>query len=268
MVKQVSIVTFLSDFGLSDTFVGQMKAVVLSACESVQLVDLTHGIPGQDVLAGAIQLGAAYRWFPDETIHVAVVDPGVGTERRAIGVRAGGFTFLTPDNGLLSAVLLEVPATEAVELKRPESKPGEISRTFHGRDVFAWAAGELAAGRPLGELGVPFDVSDVEILDIPQPEINQESIFGEILFIDRWGNAVTNIPATALGDDSLSWSVKCVEFSVDKLSSTYAEVDELEPLAAISSMDTVELSVRNASAAKRYNLERGQSVAIRRSSAT
>jgi S-adenosyl-L-methionine hydrolase (adenosine-forming) len=265
-VRNVPVVTFLSDFGLTDTFVGQMKAMVVSACPTASMIDLTHGIPAQDVLAGALQLGVAYRWFPEGTIHAAVVDPGVGTDRRAIGVRAGGYTFLAPDNGLLSAVLLASSATVAVELERPVSKPGEISRTFHGRDVFAWAAGQLAAGRELEELGTPFDVDELERLDIPQPVIDQKSISGEVLYIDHYGNAVTNIPANSLGDESLAWSVSCGEFHVDRLSSTYADVAEFEPLAAISSMDTIELGIRNGSAAERYNLERGLAVNAQRAS--
>jgi S-adenosyl-L-methionine hydrolase (adenosine-forming) len=266
-LSNVPVVTFLSDFGLTDTFVGQMKAMVVSVCPSASMIDLTHGIPAQDILAGAIQLGVAYHWFPEGTIHVAVVDPGVGTARRAIGVRAGGYTFLGPDNGIFSSVLLECPASEAVELARPDAQPGEISRTFHGRDVFAWAAGQLAVGRALDELGTPFDVSELETLTIPQPVISQETISGEILFIDHYGNAVTNIPATSLGDESIYWAVECEGFNVNQLSSTYADVHESGPLAAISSMDTIELGVRNGSAAEQYNLRRGSTVRLRRSSA-
>lgn len=261
----MAVVTLLSDFGHEDTFVGQMKGVILSVCSDVTFVDLTHEVPPQDILTGAVHMGAACRWFPAGTIHVAVVDPGVGTDRRAIGVQSGDFVFLAPDNGLLSMVLKDSPATLAVELQRPESESGEISRTFHGRDVFAWAAGQLASGRSLEDVGEPFDHTELMRIDIPEPEIGDDEINGEILFIDHYGNAVTNVPAQALGTQSLDWSVRCREFRVARLSSTYADVDDGAPLAAISSMDTVELGVRNGSASARYHFERGAHVVLRRS---
>jgi S-adenosyl-L-methionine hydrolase (adenosine-forming) len=260
----VPVVTFLSDFGHTETFVGQMKGVVVSACPTVTLIDLTHEIPPQDILAGALHLGAATQWFPDDAIHVAVVDPGVGTERRATAVRTERGFFLAPDNGLLSFVIRNSRPVDAVDLQRPESEPGEISRTFHGRDVFAWAAGQLAAGASLNDLGTSFDPAELLLIDIPEPEIGVGTISGEVVFVDHYGNAVSNIPADELGNESLSWSVSSGEFAVERLVSTYAEVEVGAPLAAISSLDTIELGIRNGSAAARYDLKRGMPVVARR----
>jgi S-adenosyl-L-methionine hydrolase (adenosine-forming) len=259
------IVTFLSDFGHQDTFVGQIKAVVVSACPDAIMIDLTHQVPPQDILSGAVHLRAAWHWFPRGTVHVAVVDPGVGTSRRAIGIEFLGHTFLGPDNGLFGGVLGSDVPNRVVELDHPSPASGEISRTFHGRDVFAAAAGQLAAGAHLTDLGSEFDPEEVLKIRIPEPVIADDSIVGEVLVIDHYGNAVTNIPVTALGVESLGWSAECGEFSVERLSSTYAEVDEGAPLAAVSSMDTVELGIRNGSAAARYDLSSGMPVYMKRS---
>jgi S-adenosyl-L-methionine hydrolase (adenosine-forming) len=259
------IVTFLSDFGFQDTFVGQMKAVVVSACPDAIMIDLTHQVPPQDVLAGAIHLRAAWHWFPNSTVHVAVVDPGVGTSRRAIGIEFQRHIFLGPDNGLFGGVLGSDLPNRTVELDHPVAASGEISRTFHGRDVFAAAAGQLAAGTDLSDLGSEFDPEELLKVRVPEPVIAGDFIVGEVLVVDRYGNAVTNIPATALRVESLGWSAKCGTFTVERLSSTYAEVDEGAPLAAVSSIDTVELGVRNGSAAERYHLRSGMPVYMQRS---
>lgn len=256
------IVTFLSDFGIQDTFVGQMKGVVLSNCRDVSLVDLTHSVPPQSIIIGAIHLAASWKWFPAGTIHVAVVDPGVGTQRRAIGIRYQDHFFIGPDNGLFGGVLGDDAPQEAVALAHSSSRENRVSRTFHGRDVFAVTAGRIAAGDSLSTLGLPFDPANLMKLSIPEPEISASHIAGEILLIDRYGNAVTNIAASALGQRSGTWSVRCGDFSVDRLSSTYADVDIGAPLAAISSMDTVELCVRNGSAESRYDLIQGMPVHV------
>lgn len=258
------LVTFLTDFGLEDTFVGQMKAMVLSECPDATLVDLTHAVPPQSVLTGAIHLRAAWRWFPQGTIHVVVVDPGVGTDRRAIGIRHKGHVFLGPDNGILAGAFGGELPGQAVNLDYHVDGAGEVSRTFHGRDVFARAAGKLAAGATLSSLGSEFDPAELLTLEIPQPDVTNTSISGEILYTDHWGNAVTNIPATTLGTNSREWSVRSGSFAVEEISSTYADVREGEPLAVISSMETVELAVRNGSAAARYDIGQGMSVEMTR----
>ncbi len=260
------IVTFLTDFGLDDTFVGQMKAVVLSASPHASLVDLTHAVPPQSILTGAIHLRSAWHWFPEGTIHVVVVDPGVGTNRRAICIRHRGHVFLAPDNGILSGAFGDDTPETAVKLELSNVAEGEVSRTFHGRDVFARAAGRLASGATLASLGREFDPAEVMRLDVPKPMVSRLSISGEILYVDRWGNAVTNISAADLGTNSLEWSIRCGAFAVERICSTYADVPEGDPLAAVSSMDTVEMAIRNGSAAARYDLEQGMAVEMTRNS--
>ncbi|MGH7397764.1 MAG: SAM hydrolase/SAM-dependent halogenase family protein, partial [Candidatus Rokuibacteriota bacterium] len=155
------VITLTTDFGLRDPFVGIMKGVLLSICPSARLVDLTHEVPPHDILAGGLALEAATPFFPPGTVHLAVVDPGVGSARRAIAVRAGGYHLVGPDNGLFTFAL-EGAGWTAVSVTAPEYRLAEVGRTFHGRDIFAPAAAYLAAGVPLERLGPP--VSDPERL--------------------------------------------------------------------------------------------------------
>jgi S-adenosyl-L-methionine hydrolase (adenosine-forming) len=256
------VVTFLTDFGLEDTFVGQMKGVVLSRRPDATLVDLTHHVPPQSVIAGAYHLSASWRWFPAGTVHVAVVDPGVGSERRAIGVRFEDHTFLVPDNGLLSVALGPRAPDLAVGLYYQSQA---ASSTFHGRDVFARAAGEIVAGASLQSLGRLVDANQLIRLDVPEPVLEAGAIYGVIVLIDHFGNAISNVTRDLLGDDPARWTVECGSFTAESLSTTYSDARVGDPVALVSSMDTVELAVRDGSAARRYDLERGMGIILRQS---
>src|SRR5687768_10951322 len=168
------VVAILSDFGTRDHYAGTLKAVVLSVCPDANLVDIGHEIPAHDVLAGALELAACYRYFPPGTIFLVVVDPGVGSARRGIAAETGDYRFVAPDNGVLTAVLRDTPAKRVVELTERRYARPTVSRTFEGRDRFAPAAGWLAKGVDLAALGRPAGV--IQQLAIPSPEIADDTL--------------------------------------------------------------------------------------------
>lgn len=184
------IITLTTDFGLRDPFVGIMKGVLLGIAPEARLVDLTHEVAAHDVLEAALALEAAVPFFPPGTIHLAVVDPGVGSARRALAFRAGEHYFVGPDNGLFTFAL-EQASWSAVALGQAAHRRPEVSATFHGRDIFAPAAAHLARGVPLAELGSL--VSDPIRLPIPASRLDGRCLIGEVIGADRFGNLITSI---------------------------------------------------------------------------
>lgn len=185
------VIALLTDFGLTDAYVGIMKGVLLSICPTAQLVDLTHDIPPQQVRQAAYVLLTAYRYFPADTVFVIVVDPGVGTARAPIAVETAHGRFVAPDNGVLSYVLQETPARLAVTLTQKAFHLREVSQTFHGRDIFSPVAAHLARGTPLTALGP----ERRELVTLPSPRLSASSgtVEGEVWHIDRFGNLITSI---------------------------------------------------------------------------
>jgi len=190
------IVTLTTDFGTSDGYVGAMKGVILSIHACVNLVDITHEIPPQDIMNGALALETSSAFFPDHAIHVAVVDPGVGSERKPIGIRTEAGIFVGPDNGLFSLAVRDCNSIEIFHLDQKRFFLKEVSSTFHGRDVFAPVAAHLALGAPLEEMGSP--LNSMVHLGIPEPTVRDDGIRGSIIHIDRFGNLITNISSTHL----------------------------------------------------------------------
>src|SRR5919199_222420 len=197
------IITLLTDFGVADAYVGVMKGVILGIAPEVTAVDLCHEVPPQDVRAGAFLLMAAYAYFPAGTIHLAVVDPGVGTERQIVAVRAGEHYFVGPDNGLLRwAVDRAGGAAAIVAVENPEYRLSQVSTTFHGRDMMAPAAAHLARGVPLEALGpaVPRLAGE----PFPEPQRRGNALAGRVIYVDRYGNCITNLPSPALRNGAAS----------------------------------------------------------------
>ncbi|MGH7412597.1 MAG: SAM hydrolase/SAM-dependent halogenase family protein [Candidatus Rokuibacteriota bacterium] len=264
------LITLTTDFGLRDPFVGIMKGVLLSICPSARLVDLTHEIEPQDVLGGALALEAALPFFPAGTVHLAVVDPGVGSARRAIAIRAGGCYLVGPDNGLVTPAL-EGAGWTAVSLtapeyrRPPEHRRLEVSRTFHGRDVFAPAAAYLAAGIPIERLGPA--VADPKRLDLPGCHLEGPELVGQVLDADRFGNLITSIPAARLreipghGPLALEVAGRAVSGPVD----AYADGDEGTPTAIVGSTGRVEIFVKAGNARSQLGAGRGAVVRMMRS---
>jgi hypothetical protein len=256
------IITLTSDFGVRDPFVGIMKGVILGLCPDARLVDLTHEIPPQDVLAGALALEAAVPFFPPGTVHLAVVDPGVGSARRPLAVAARGHLFVGPDNGLLTPALAE-PGWRAVRLEAPEYRLAAVSRTFHGRDIFAPAAAHLALGVSLYRLGP--EVEDPVRVAIPRARLAAGAIEGEVIAEDRFGNLITSVTADLLAElrTGAALSVELGDRRLGGLLGSYAEAPEGAAGAIIGSTGRLEIFVRNGSAAAALGAGRGTRVRVR-----
>jgi len=242
-----AIITLLTDFGTVDGYVAEMKGVLLSLVPEVRLVDLTHGIPPGDIRAGAYALGRAWRTFPPGTVHLAVVDPGVGTARRALAVEAGGQRFVAPDNGLLSRVLEEREFSALAIAVRADAAP-----TFHGRDVFAPAAATLARGDTLEAAAV----ADPVRLPAARLLRRGNAVVGEVVHVDRFGTLVTNIPAERIAADAL---VRLGAYDLP-LRRTFGDVAPGDPVAFVGSGDTVEIAVRDGRADVVLGASRGAEV--------
>src|SRR5712692_5296084 len=185
------VIALLTDFGTRDHYAGTMKGVALGICPDATLVDISHDLPAHDVLGAALELAAAYRYFPTGTIFLVVVDPGVGSGRRGIAAEAGDYKFVAPDNGVLTAVLDEHPPKRIVELTERKYARPTVSRTFEGRDRFAPAAAWLAKGIELAALGR--SAGAIHRLDIPKPQVAADRIDGQVVRVDHFGNLITNI---------------------------------------------------------------------------
>jgi S-adenosylmethionine hydrolase len=257
------VIALLTDFGTRDHYTGTIKGVMLEICPEATLVDITHDLPAHDVLAGALELAAAYRYFPSGTIFLVVVDPGVGSARRGLAAEAGDYRFVAPDNGVLTAAFRELPPSRVVELtERRYSRP-TVSRTFEGRDRFAPAAAWLARGIQLPAFGRPIDYRR---LDIPVPSVTDQAIHGTVLRIDRFGNLVTNIDRRAVERLTQAGPVRIEAEGqpIEKLVATYAEIPANAVGALFGSTDHLELAANASSAAERLALTRGATVTVTR----
>ena len=257
-------VAFLSDFGTRDHYAGTLKAVVLSVCPDATLVDIGHEIPVHDVLAGALELAACYRYFPVGTVFLAVVDPGVGSARRGIAAETADYRFVAPDNGVLSAVFYDAHPKRVVELTERKYARPTVSRTFEGRDRFAPAAGWLAKGIALSSLGRT--IKDFRVLELPSPMVTAEEVQGEVVRIDRFGNLITNIDRRTFEHLAAGGpiSVKAGTADIPRVVATYAEAPAGELCALFGSTDHLEIAVNAGDAAAHLQLSRGAAVIVRR----
>jgi S-adenosylmethionine hydrolase len=247
-VAGTPVITLLTDFGTADSYVAEVKAVLLTRAPGVTLVDITHDVAGGDLLSGQYLLGRTWHRFPEGTVHFAVVDPGVGSPRRALAARHAGHGFVGPDNGLLTPVLGEATV---VALPVP---PG-ASPTFHGRDVFAPAAAALAGGAPLDTLGAP--VQDPVRRPPPEPEERDGGLTGVVVHVDRFGTLVTNLPADRLPPTA---HVEIGGRDAGPLRRVFADVAPGRLVALIGSGGTVEVAVRDGSAARTLGAAAGTAV--------
>ena len=245
-----SIVTLTTDFGLSDAFVGAMKGVILSRCPAAQLVDLTHEVPPQAIRTGALRLASAAPYFPAGTVHLVVVDPGVGGDRRPLAIEARGHFLVGPDNGVLS--LTADPSTagwRAVVLTNLGHRLEQVSNTFHGRDVFAPAAAHLACGGRLDDLGDP--VTAIVRLRLPPAVREADQIHGLVLDIDRFGNLITNIHADDLAGATVV-EIAVADVRIDRLSRSYDP--RFDVVAVIDGDDRLEIASPGGSAARKFDV--------------
>lgn len=260
----MAIVTLTTDFGTEDGYVGAMKGVVLAQAPDAQLIDIAHDIPPQDIEAGAWCVGACWSYFPEGTIHVAVVDPGVGSDRQALLACVNGHYLVGPDNGLFTHPLRSA-SDQDVRFIRPDLHlPVSCSATFHGRDIFAYVAGLLASGRQ-GWTECSVEADSCTLLAAPEPDYKKSVVKGRIIHIDRYGNLITNIEGAKLPDGA-QWTIGVggAELSVRDIQATYSDVEEGRPVALIGSSGMLEVAVHGASAYRVFQVERGATITMRR----
>ena len=263
-----AIITLTTDFGTRDAYVAEMKGVMLdiaaSTGQALHLVDVTHEVAPHDVTEGALALDAAAPYFPRDSVHLAVVDPGVGTSRRGLVFRTERAVLVGPDNGLFTPFLQGQMAWEAWELCAEEYRRASVSPTFHGRDIFAPAAAHLAAGVAPERFGPP--VRDPVRLSWPTVRVVAGAIAGAVLHVDRFGNLVTSIRADSIEDLGPRARIR-LGGRLLPLVSTYGDLDEGQAGALVGSSGRLEIAVREGSAAARFKARRGTPVVVSRSSA-
>jgi len=256
------IITITTDFGTQDCYVAAMKGVIAGICPEARIIDLTHDIPPQDILAGALFLAGATHYYPKGTVHIVVVDPGVGTSREAIAVEADGQTFVCPNNGLLSLVAERTPVERAVRLEQPEYMLPDVSKTFHGRDIFAPAAAHIAAGVALDNFGRETEVTLFD-RDPAWHDPKENCLRGEILNIDRFGNCISNIPKELIAQHPGTPHVAIEGIEIGSVRGAYGDVPNGRPLAIIGSNGMLEVAINQGNAARELGLMRGATVEIR-----
>jgi S-adenosyl-L-methionine hydrolase (adenosine-forming) len=258
------LLTLLSDFGSNDGYVAIMKGVVAQINPHLRIIDLTHQIPPQDIAAGRFQLLSAYPYFPPGTVHVAVVDPGVGSDRRAIALQLDQYWLVGPDNGLLSGVFNQHPILAAIELTNPQYwRCPDPSVTFQGRDIFAPVGAHLASGVPIAEIGAAIDPAS--LIDWPLPALTVitegavEQIQGCVQAIDHFGNLITNIPGHVVRGKSWSVQVRQTKYPGK---TTYADGKPGQIIALIGSHGWVEIAANQDHAALQLGIKCGAPVCL------
>lgn len=253
------LVTLTTDFGVRDPYVAAMKGVIYAIQPHLTVTDLSHDIPPRDIMEGALFLAGALPFFPDRTVHVAVVDPGVGTPRHGLVIQAGGQYLVCPDNGIATFFVRRYPIQDARIIENPRFMRGEISPTFHGRDVFAPVAAHLARGVPLSEFGSR--IADLVELPVPVPIMTPGGIEGEVVHIDRFGNLITNIARDDIPKEA-ACIVQAGAMRLGNLRRTYADAPPGEPLALIGGAGFLEVAVNGGSAREFFQFDRGQPVVV------
>jgi S-adenosyl-L-methionine hydrolase (adenosine-forming) len=260
-------IALLTDFGYRDHYAGAMRGVLASMAPGAALLDITHGIPPQSIAAGAIALRESWRFFPSRTVFLVVVDPGVGTSRLPIAVETrAGARFVGPDNGVLSLAVSEAGIKRAVRLESKHHRLAKPSSTFHGRDIFAPAAAFLSRGTRLGTLGST--LARIKPLHLPKPDGTAGGIRGKVLYVDAFGNLITNISRKDVALLNSSFPGKQVSVRIRggapmKIVNTYGDARSGAILATFGSFELLEIAVRDASAATRLGCGVGAKVVAR-----
>lgn len=262
-MPQRTIITLLTDFGLQDGYVASLKGTILGMDPQAALVDISHAVPPQDIRFGAFLLYTVYSHFPQGTVHVAVVDPGVGTERRGLAIQTPSYCFVGPDNGLFSWILKAEPLWRAVSLDHPGYWRPQVSPTFHGRDIFAPVAVHLSRGVPLESLGPPCRPLQAAWT---APREDPEGLHGEVLYVDHFGNCITNITSQELEAflGNAPCRVRIAGRSIEGISITYGQKADGEILALVGSSRHVEIAVNRAHASRLLGIQAGDAVRITR----
>jgi hypothetical protein len=259
------IITLTTDFGLRDPYIAEMKAVILTICPNARIVDITHVIEKFNIRMGAFVLASAAPYFPEGTIHVVVVDPGVGTERKPILVKAENAYFVGPDNGVMALAANNQRVKDVYEISNPKLTLPKVSSTFHGRDIFAPTAAHLANGTPPAEFGS-------KIKKLITPEFarvikKRNALTGEVIHVDDFGNIITNFRRQELellnAEEAIGIRFKKTRLEL-KLGRAYGETDKLKPLAIIGSHGFLEIAVNQGSAAETLQMKSGDKITLYR----
>ena len=256
------ILTLTTDFGLSDGYVAAMKGVVLTCLPDAQVVDITHQVPAQDIVAGAFAMRCACGFFPAGTVHVGVIDPGVGSDRRGIAVETEHFVYVGPDNGVFSWVYAQESVRRIVAIENATLMRPQVSSTFHGRDVFALVGAHLLTGVPCGEVGSEID--DPVTCDLWRVEEERDALIGQVVSVDHFGNAISMISRARIDEKFPDGNFEIVagKTGFDRIDQTYASVAEGRALALYGSLDTLEIAVRGGSASRVLGIKRGDEIRV------
>ena len=264
----MSVITLLTDFGTRDEYVGLMKGVILSIHPSATIVDITHQIGSQDIVQAAYAIHSSYRYFPAHSIHLIVVDPGVGTSRSLLALEIQHHYFVAPDNGILSMLLDEAPVTELVKITNPEYFLNTVSTTFHGRDIIAPVGAYIAQGVELRQFGDRLAPGDaVRISDLLARKTADGRITGKIITVDHFGNLISNINSSMLlQNDSIEQIknplIQIGSHTIQGLGRTYADGQSQKPMALIGSRGFLEIAVPGDNAARLLKAGKGERVLV------
>jgi len=260
--KMPPAITLTTDFGNRDPWVAAMKGVISRIAPRSPIIDLSHGIAPQNLLEGALFMASAVPWFPPGTVHLAVIDPGVGTDRQAIAARCNGQYIVCPDNGLLTVLAQAHPIESVRSIANPAYRLAECSATFHGRDVFAPAAAHLAAGADFDTFGPPVDTP--QRIRVPEATMDaDDQLHGEVIHVDRFGNCITNINQEMVGDRT-DYRVQVAAQTLSPIHRTYGDVPPGTPLALFGSTGHLEIAAAMGNAARTLQLGPGAPVTLYR----
>ena len=261
----MAVITLLTDFGYQDEYIGVVKGVILDINPAATIVDITHGIAPQDVVAAAYTLKAAFKYFPRGTVHMVVVDPEVGSQRDIVALKSDGHFFIAPDNGLLGPVIADHGFEDGYLVENENLFRQPVSRTFHGRDKFAPVAAHLSAGLPLKAVGRPMEMTQLRTLSISEPSMDHAgTLTGEVVRVDRFGNLITNIHSRHLAElQAEEMRTTVCGRAMNNLADRYIQGASGAPLAILGSHDYLEIAVNGASAAELLKAERGEIVRVK-----
>ena len=263
------IITILSDFGVDDEYVGVMKGVILSICPAVSIVDISHQIDPQDIAQAAYLIPATYRFYPKGTVHLIVVDPGVGSQRDILAFDHAGHVFIAPDNGVLTLLMNREKSDTIVRIHNADYFLKPVSATFHGRDIFAPIGAHIVNGTGLEDLGTKIDIGDIVHLEGLNCRLSENGeLIGKIISIDRFGNLITNIDSNSLArmcqnDTENRLQIRINTHVIFDLSDTYASVAPGSPLALIGSRSYLEIAVNCGSAEQHFKARKGDAVRVK-----
>jgi S-adenosylmethionine hydrolase len=264
----MSTITLLTDFGTKDAYAGIMKGVILSITPSAVIIDITHHIDPQDILQAAYVIKSSYRYFPQGTVHVMVVDPGVGSDRAIVALDMMGHIFLAPDNGVLTMIMDQVKIDSLVRVENTNYFLKPVSRTFHGRDIFAPVAAHLCRGMDIKNLGPPLDPQHLVQLKIDKPFVSEtDRLVGTVIGFDGFGNCISNIDETCLKKIDARGSGRLLEIkigntSIKGLSPSYANTEPNRPLAIMGSFGYLEIALNQGNARRDLGIEKGDPITL------